>query len=85
MNNSFLEMCPHCGKIIHSKLKRHILTHFSNICCKLCSEKFMTQEELETHMKKHEENPNYCKRKQRTIQVIPFNGYNKSFRDKIDS
>ena len=69
------EICPHCGKIIHSKLKRHILTHVSNICCKLCSEKFMTQEELDVHMKKHDENPNYCKRKQTLLMSCLLNKY----------
>ena len=62
-------MCPHCGKIIKSYgMKRHILTHISDITCKICREKFLTQEELDAHTKRHEENPNYRILKKRNIQ-----------------
>ena len=63
------QMCPHCGKIIKSYgMKRHILTHISDITCKICREKFLTQEELDAHTKRHEENPNYRILKKRNIQ-----------------
>lgn len=62
------EMCPHCGKIIRQDgMKRHILTHISDISCKLCHMKFLTNEELDDHMRKHEENPHYRLLKKKTI------------------
>ena len=63
------EMCPHCGKIIRSYgMKRHILTHISDITCKICHEKFLTQDDLDEHTKRHEEDPSYRVLKKRNIQ-----------------
>ena len=65
------EMCPHCGKIIRQDgMKRHILTHISDISCKLCHMKFLTNEELDEHMRKHEENPNYRLLKKKVILYL---------------
>ena len=64
-----MEICPYCGKMmnIYSK-KRHILSHTSDITCSLCKEKLATQEDLDAHMKKHEQNPSYRMTQKKTIK-----------------
>jgi len=63
------EMCPECGKMIHfSSLKRHRLIHMSSHRCDQCGTRCVSQEALEAHIKKHQEDPNYCKKRLRTIQ-----------------
>ena len=51
-------------------MKRHILTHISDISCKLCHMKFLTNEELDDHMRKHEENPHYRLLKKKVILYL---------------
>ena len=48
--------------------RRHLLTHTSDIVCKICREKFVTQEELDLHTQKHEENPNYRSSRKKNIK-----------------
>ena len=63
------EVCPYCGKMINSYFKkRHLLTHTSNIVCTICREKFQTQDELDAHTKRHEEDPNYRTSRKKTIK-----------------
>jgi KRAB domain-containing zinc finger protein len=69
-----IEICPFCGKTMNAySKKRHLLTHTSDIKCKICHEKFNTHEELEIHTRKHEENPNYRMSRKKNIRCETCN------------
>lgn len=64
-----MELCLFCGKNINKySMKRHMLTHTSDISCSICYEKFVTTNELDMHMKKHEENPNFRPTRKKNIK-----------------